>query len=241
MWEERARSPTSTETQPLPSADQIVASYSRREVADHPFFVRLRERPADLKPIWLLMANVRAGVSRDFVSWLAWTVARVEDRRIGALVAKQLSDELGHGDFERIHSVLLDRFIEGLEPFCASQIREDVLLAPGQTLRQEAAKPFFGEPYEGVGALMVGEIFAEKMDRCVGDAIRRHGGVESHTLTWLMLHETLEVSHAADSTRLAALVPRQGPELAATWRGATDQWRALWQFLDDVDARSASL
>jgi pyrroloquinoline quinone (PQQ) biosynthesis protein C len=239
MWEQHEKAESST-TQSLPSADQIVARYARREVSEHPFFVRLRERAADLTPIWLLMTNLRAGISREFVTWLAWTIARVEDRRIGALVAKQLSDELGNGDFERIHSVLLDRFISGLEPF-RPRGRSDALLVPGQTLGREAAKAFCGEPYESVGALIVGEIFAEKMDRCVGDAVRRHGGVDRQSLTWLLLHEALEVSHAADSGNLAELVPKQGPELAATWRGAMEQWQVLWQFLDDVDAVSAAL
>jgi pyrroloquinoline quinone (PQQ) biosynthesis protein C len=241
LWNETAQRSTASATQPWPSADQIVASYARREVADHPFFVRVRERPADLTPIWLLMANLRAGISRDFVSWLAWTIARVEDRRIGCLIAKQLSDELGNGEFGRIHSLLLDRFVNGLESFRPPQATGNDLLGPGEKLCHEAARCFLGEPYEGVGALMVGELFAEKMDRCVGDAVRRHGGVDTHALTWLMLHEALEVNHAADSDGLAELIPKQGPELAATWRGAIEQWRVLWQFLDDVDVLALSL
>jgi len=44
----------------------------------------------------------------------------------------------------------------------------------------------------------------------------------------------LEVDHAADSYGLAALMPDQGPELAAAWHGARTLWAAMWAFLDDV-------
>ena len=230
------------EVRKFPPARQIVADYSPREVADHPFFQHLREGSASLEPVWLLMANLRAGISRDFVVWLSWTIARVEDRRIGSLVAKQLNDELGNGDPSAIHSVLLTQFVAGLEPFAPDWAEaSSALLGPGCSLGLAAARPFFGDPYESVGALIVGEIFAEKMDRCIGDAVRRHGGVSPDVRTWLTVHEVLEVSHAADSGALAELVPATGPELAATWRGATDQWRVLWEFLDDVDALAASL
>lgn len=218
------------------SADAIVAEFARIEVAGHPFFVELRARPVDLQAIWLLMVNLRAGISRDFVLWLTSTIARVEDRRIGSLAAKQLNDELGNGTFAQIHSVLLDSFVGGLAPWRRNGLDEAVLLAPGRRLGTEAGKIFSGpgEPYEAVGALMVGEIFAEKMDRCVGNEIRRQNDISAEALEWLTLHETLEADHAGDSQALAALVPGTGPTLEATWRGAVAQWNALWSFLDGV-------
>jgi hypothetical protein len=90
------------------------------------------------------------------------------------------------------------------------------------------------DPYEGVGALIVGEIFAKKMDRALGDEIRRQDAVPADALRWLVLHETLEIDHAGDSGALAELIPKRGPSLAATWRGAIAQWEVLWAFLDDV-------
>src|SRR5207248_355021 len=90
------------------------------------------------------------------------------------------------------------------------------------------------DPYEGVGALMVGEIFAKKMDRCLGDQIRRQDLVPREALTWLVIHETLEEDHANDSHELAALIPADAERVAAAWRGARAQWQALWDFLGGV-------
>lgn len=218
------------------SAVQLVAEYGKVEVASHPLFAMLRSKPTDLQAIWILMANLRAGISRDFVLWLTATISRVEDRRIGSLAAKQLNDELGNGDFNAIHSVLLDRFVEGLEPWRWRGIDEAQLLAPGRRLGSEAGSIFTHseDSYEAVGALMVGEVFAEKMDRCVGDEIRRQTALSAETLHWLTLHETLEVDHAGDSSVLAELIPPA--KVVAVQRGAEAMWSALWTFLDGVHA-----
>jgi pyrroloquinoline quinone (PQQ) biosynthesis protein C len=227
---------------PFSPASTIVEIHKGREVADHSFFCALRAAPVNLQAIWVLMANLRAGISRDFVRWLAVTVERVEDRRIASLVARQLNDELGNGEADRIHSVLLDRFVTGLDPWRPTCGRERELLRPGRRLAESAWKLFRGhDAYQGVGALIVGEIFAEKMDRCLGDEIRRQDAISDEALTWLTVHEKLEVDHAADSAALAGLVPVQGPALRATWRGAAAQWEALWQFLDDVHEIAAGL
>jgi pyrroloquinoline quinone (PQQ) biosynthesis protein C len=218
-------------------AREIVTDFARIEVASHPFFRELRAGPLDMQAIWILMANLRAGISRDFVVWLATTIARVDDRRIGSLAAKQLNDELGNGDPNRIHSLLLDRFLLGLEPWRCTELEEARLLAPGRRLAEESGRIFLhaAEPYEAVGALLVGEIFAEKMDHCVGDEIRRQHALSEDTLHWLTLHETLESDHAGDSSAIAELVPTSGPSSEAAWRGAVAQWDVLWRFLDGVD------
>lgn len=213
-------------------AQAIVDRYEAIDVEQHPFCRGLSESPPDLRTIWLFMVNLREGVSREFVTWLATAIARIADRRIGSLIAKQLDDELGGGDYERIHTLLLDRFVGALAPWSVNA-PEATVLAPGQRLAQDAARPFFApEPYEGVGALMSGEIFARKMDLFLGAQIRRQNQLSDEALAWLTVHEQLEIHHADDSGSLATLVPSEGPELAATWRGAEAQWNSLWAFLD---------
>lgn len=217
------------------TTEAIVDEYERLEVAEHPLFLSLAEKPVDLGAIWLLMANLAAGISRDFVIWLAQTIARVDDRRIASLLAKQLNDELGNGSFSGIHSGLLDRFIAALERWRPEQAEDEVALEPGRTLAQRATQLFdTSSVYEALGALMVGEVFAKKMDRCVGDQIRRQSSISDDDLTWLVIHETLEVDHADDSRELAALVPNTEVALAECRRGADAQWLLLWEFLDGV-------
>jgi pyrroloquinoline quinone (PQQ) biosynthesis protein C len=223
---------TARETAP---AIQIVAEYEARDVADHPLFKRLRAEPVSLEALWFLVANMNAGISPNFVRWLGMTIARLPDYRVSSLIAKQLDDELGHGDFSGIHSVLLEKFVSGLSRWRPERGGENLLRA-GECLGERASAVFeSAEPYEAVGGLMVAEIFAKKMDRCLGDEIRRQNLVAPEALRWLEIHEVLEVDHADDSGSLAALVPEEGDALSATWRGARGLWDAMWGFLDDVE------
>jgi pyrroloquinoline quinone (PQQ) biosynthesis protein C len=220
------------------TAKQIVDDYERLEVADHPFFRELKERPVDYDALWLLMANLQCSISHHFVRWLAGVISRLDDPRIASLLAKQLNDELGNGDYKAIHSVLLERFVSGLGEKSQLDVRRD-WLRPGRGLMASMTTTFSAsDPYEAVGALMVSEIFAKKMDHCVGEELRRQNALSRETMHWLDLHEQLEVAHAEDSYELAVLVPERGPQLKAAWRGAQAEWDALWSFLDEVHAAS---
>jgi hypothetical protein len=220
---------------PIASAEEIIVRYEGLSVADHPFFVGLRSRPVDLPAIWLLMANLREGISGHFVRWLARTIESVGDLRIACFIAKQLNDELGDGDPRRVHSVLLDRFIEGLGPWRIAA-DDETILRPGRMLAESGARPFYsGECEEALGALIVGEIFAKKMDHCLGDEVRRQSLIDAESLTWLHIHEVLEVDHADEVAELAKLLPTAPPSLGSAWRGATRQWDALWTFLHELE------
>lgn len=224
-----------------PSAKAIVDEYEQYEVADHPFFRELQARPVDYGALWLLMANLQSSISYHFVHWLAGVIARVDDPRIASLLAKQLNDELGNGDFKMIHSVLLERFVEGLRKQAQPTPGQEILV-PGRNLMAAMNRTFSAsDPFEGVGALMVSEVFAKKMDSCVGNELRRQNVLSRDELYWLDLHETLEVEHAEDSYELAVLVPDRGSPLAAAWRGARAEWSALWGFLDEVHEASRAL
>jgi hypothetical protein len=212
----------------------IVDEYEAIDVSAHPLFVYLAEKPVNLTALWLLVANMNAGISPNFVRWLALSIARMQDDRISSLLAKQLHDELGNGNAEHIHRVLLERFVAGLEPWSPRDPGARELRA-GQRLAALAGEVLdHGQPYEAIGGLIVAEIFAKKMDHCLGEQIRRQSLVPREALVWLDIHEVLEINHAADSYELALLIPGEGEPLANAWRGARKLWVAMWGFLDDV-------
>ncbi|HET6146525.1 MAG TPA: hypothetical protein VFH68_03275 [Polyangia bacterium] len=214
----------------VPAAEEIVSRYKRIEVADHPFFITLAQGPIDLEAVYLLMANLQQGISGSLVSRLAGTIARVDDRRVASVLAKQLNDELGAGDFSQIRSVLLERFVTALSPWCA-RADDEALLGAGRRLSRDGARPFLAsDPSEALGALMVSRIFAGKMDACLVHDMRRQLLVTGQSLRWL----DIGAHQAQDSSDLAVLLPREGLSLFASWRGAIDQWGTLWRFLDDV-------
>lgn len=217
------------------SAERIVETFEALEVAGHPLFVALRAQPVNLGALWILMANLQAGISKPFIVWLARAIEHVDDPCIASLICKQLNDELGNGKFDQIHSVLLTHFVDALETWRPSTA-DAAILGPGRRLADAGDVLFTDDAFFMVGAIMTGEIFAKKMDQWLGDEVRRQNLIDPEALKWLELHEMLEVDHASDSLELARLVPLTGSFVGAARRGAVAQWEMLWGFLDGVHA-----
>jgi pyrroloquinoline quinone (PQQ) biosynthesis protein C len=213
--------------------EALMLRYEAVSVADHPFFQRLRTEPFNAGVLWLLLVNIHEG-ARDFVMWLADLTARIGDNRIRSVLAKQLNDELGDGDFTRIHAVLFDQLLAGIECWRPPQF-VDEMIQPGRNLGLGLTAQFLSpDPYQGVGAAMVTEIYAKKFDLCVGSEMRRQNDIKPEALTWLNVHEQLELEHAADSHNLALLIPDQGSAPKAVQHGAEATWHIFWVFLDDL-------
>lgn len=223
----------SRRTPPPPPATELSHHFEDDTLADHPFFHRLAREPVSLERLWLVMANIREGVVRNFPWRAAQVVANVPDDRIRCLIAKQLDDELGEGNYARAHKVLFDKLVDGLAPWARAG-RPEVLFAPGRALAPKLDALFASaDPFEGLGALMIMEIFGKQVDRALGDEFRRQTEVPPPILEWLTLHETLELDHADDSLELARLLPDEDAVRSA-WRGAEKTSAAGHAFFDGM-------
>jgi len=211
-------------------ATSIVDYFEEHSIADHPFFARMRREPVRLEVLARLLANFRVGITREFPRRLAWLTARVMDDGIRCVLAKQLNDELGDGDFKRAHRGLFERMMDVLTPW-APQETEDVL-SPGRALGRELERCYVtAEPYEGVGASLVVEVYGKQVDTSIADQFRRQHQIPPSKLDWLHLHETLEVEHAGESMDVARLIP-SGSASEEAWRGAKAIATASRTFFD---------
>ncbi len=77
-------------------------------------------------------------------------------------------------------------------------------------------------------------MFGEQVERWVSYQFRRQQAVAPDTLTWLHLHENLELEHAEESIDLARLVPATEAAQAAVARGARQVFDAGWLFFDHM-------
>ena len=202
-----------------PTPVEIVRRHEAEPLTDHPFFRRLRREPVNHSRLWTLMSNFKIALVDDFPRMLSSLVARVEADSIRCVLAKQLNDELGNGDFNGAHKSLFAKLMGALEPW-RSSLDEAVVHAPGRALRRELERLYFeAEPSEGVGATLLVEVYGKHVDQFLGDEFRRQDVVGGESLAWLTLHEDLEVDHADDSLTLAELLP-EGAARAAAVRGA---------------------
>jgi hypothetical protein len=159
-------------------------------------------------------------VVHHFPQRLSCVIAEVEDDAIRSVLAKQLNDELGEGDFSKAHKGLYRNLLDALAPW-RLEGDEELLLAPGREFSRRIGDLLFGgSSWEAIGALMLIEIYGKHTDIRLGQEFRRQNALDPKALTWLHLHEELEVDHAEDSLTLARLVPASDEALAAAWRGA---------------------
>ncbi len=214
---------------PRPATD-IVEYFEEHAIADHPFFARMRREPVRLEVLARLLANFRVGITRDFPRRLAWLTARVTDDAIRCVLAKQLNDEMGDGDFKRAHRGLFERMLEVLTPWVPPETEE--VLSPGREFGKELERYYVtAKPYEGVGASLVAEVYGKQVDTSIADQFRRQSQIPPSKLEWLHLHETLEVEHAGESMDVARLIP-SGSASEEAWKGAKALASAARSFFD---------
>jgi pyrroloquinoline quinone (PQQ) biosynthesis protein C len=214
------------------TAEEIVKHFEEREpITAHPFMQRLRREPVNLHNLWKLLANFQISISKNFARRLAGIAGRVEDERIRCILAEQLHDEMGRGNFDAAHINLFSAMMAKLEPWKPAEVTNETL-TPGRKLDPRLAAIYGADDvFESVGAVMAGEVFGKQMDQFLADECRRQNEVDTQSLEWLVLHEELEVSHADSSEVLAGYIPRES--IAAAWKGARDLSKAGWSFLDD--------
>lgn len=217
------------------TAPELVTWYEKVEkCADHPLFRRLEREPPAVLPLWAILANNWVGIGDRFPRWLAALVARVDDDRVRSILAKQLDDELGHGDPAQAHRVLFQRMLADLEPFAAQGDRT-ALLAPGRRLAPGLAHCYLEKPeLEAIGGTLIAEVYGKQVDQAIGSLLRRQRDIDPASLTWLVLHETLEESHVDESLELAEMMPRDPASQAAVCRGANELALLGLRYFDDL-------
>ncbi|HMG54771.1 MAG TPA: iron-containing redox enzyme family protein [Kofleriaceae bacterium] len=217
------------------SPEQLIRRYEAIErVPDHPLFRRLAREPAAGAPVWTILANNWIAVGDQFPRWLAHLVARVEHDGMRSILARQLNDELGDGDPANAHRVLFQTMLAELAPWAPPGDR-DALLGPGRRFAEGLASNYLDRPWlEAVGGTLVAEVYGKQVDQAIGALLRRQRDVDPESLTWLVLHETLEEDHAGEAVELAGMAPTTGDPRAAVCRGA-EQLAALgMRYFDEL-------
>ena len=190
----------------------------------------MRREPVRLEALARALFDFRVGITRDFPRRLAWLTARVEDDRIRSVLAKQLNDELGDGDFTRAHrgsssgcrgARALGSAGDGRGARSGPRARRGA----GALLRE-------AEPYEGVGASLVVEVYGKQVDTFIADQFRRQTQIPPSALEWLHLHEILEVEHADESMDMARVIPYRRRPARPPRRGAKAVATASRAFFD---------
>jgi DMATS type aromatic prenyltransferase len=214
------------------SIEEMVLHYEDYVFTHHPFFQRWQREPVNTQHIWLLITNIRE-TTVHFTRRLANVVAQIDDERIRCLLAKQLNDELGNGNIDRIHRKLFERLLTAVEPWRMESCTENMLM-PGKEISDRLEEIFLdSNPYIGVGATMVTEIYAKHFDLWLGAELRKTT-LDFSAIKWVTVHEELEVDHANESLVLARFVAESEENVVVARQGIDKACMASWSFLNDM-------
>ncbi|WP_181243767.1 iron-containing redox enzyme family protein [Chamaesiphon polymorphus] len=232
----RVRPPQQLATQPtksVSSLEDMVWHYEEHTVAHHPFLQRLQRETVNPAHIWLLFMNVREGVVTHFTRLLANVVGKIEDERIRCILTKQLNEELGNGNIDRVHRKLFDRLLAGIEPWQMENFSEE-MLTPGKEYSQSLTDIYFNSnAYVGVGAAILMEIHGKQFDLCLGQEFRKTD-IELSKIGWLTLHEEVEIDHADEALLLSRFVDDSKEGMVAAKQGAEQTRAVSWIFLNNL-------
>jgi DMATS type aromatic prenyltransferase len=215
-----------------PSLKEVASLFKEFPLQDHPFFQRLQREPVDKKHLSLLLMNFR-GAATHFSRRLAHIIARIDDVRICCMLAKQLNDELGNGNIEAIHIKLFEKLMSAVNPWQVESYSEN-MLTPGQEFSQKLEEIYTNSnPYIGLGAAILLEIYGEQFDPWLGSELRRTD-IKSSDMIWVTLHEELEIDHADESFVVIGFVSESDEKVEAALQGIKKAYIASQQLLNDL-------
>ncbi len=215
-----------------PSLREMASFHQEFPLQNHPFFQRLQREPVDKKHLSLLLMNFR-GAATHFSRRLANIISRIDDVRICCMLAKQLNDELGNGDVSAIHIKLFERLMSAVDPWNVEPYSENILI-PGQEFSQKLEEIYTdSNPYIGLGAAILLEIYGEQFDPWLGGELRRTN-IDPSDMIWVTLHEELEVDHADESLVIVGFVSESDDKEESTLKGIEKAYIASQKFLNDL-------
>jgi DMATS type aromatic prenyltransferase len=216
----------------LSSLATMVGHHEKYSLVYHPFFQRLEREPLNLQHIWLFFTNIQEWVTH-FTPRLASIIARIDDERIRCILAHQLNDEMGNGDVDRIHSKLFEHFLTTIEPWRMEHFTDEMLILGKEFSKCLEDIYLDPNPYVGMGGTIVMEIYGKQFDLWLGQELR-NADVDLSKLTWLTLHEKMEIEHANESLLLAQFIDDSSYGVVATREGMNRACVTSWNFLNGL-------
>jgi DMATS type aromatic prenyltransferase len=215
------------------SIESAAHTYIANSIDNHPFFQRLHRERVNLIHLWLFFINCQEAIVSDFTRRLALVVAQTDSEYIRCILAKQLNEELGDGNPDRIHRKVFDRLVGHLEPY-KPQPFEESMLTPGRKLSQKLEAIYSNSnSYLGVGAAILMEIRGKQRDEIVGQELAR-ATIDSSVMSWFHWHEEQEIGHADEVIDLARTIDNSDGDKNAVLQGAQMTSDALWDFCNDM-------
>ena len=217
------------------SIESLLNLCREKGMGHHAFLRKMSGQPVDHGMLYDFLANLAVTTSA-YTGWVTSLMPRLDNLKVRSILFKLLNDEYGNGDPDQVHVDLFKQSLELLQKY--KTVHGEAELKPGTEFRDRTAKIFDAQnPYEGLGVVMAGEIFADQMIRWLGEELSRQDKVKTSDITWYTAHAEVEADHALDSGRLGKLISESEVNREAAWRGAERAIESQTRFLNELLAR----
>lgn len=223
----------------------LAASVGKHPALDNAFYRLWMSRPLTADQVELFARNFYTRVS-ETPNRIALAFLNMTDVRARAETVENLADEMGMGDPDRIHSVLLRRFFETLlSRLRQTQVDFDLLTAPilpsTQRLVIEGNRLFSSSaPAEVCGALLAQEWHAYSQLANIYEGVRNYMPLfeleEFHeTCEYFYLHiGAIEKEHKVHSLSTAAQMCQEEADYLQLEKGFTAYLNLLADNWDEI-------
>jgi DMATS type aromatic prenyltransferase len=214
------------------SLKEVASHYQNSPLHDHPLFQRLQRESVNKEYLWLLLMNI-GDSAINFTRRLAYIISCIDDRRICSILAKQLNDELGNGNIDRIHIKLYERLMSAVDPWEIKSFNENISIY-GQEFSQKLEELYTNSnPYIGLGAAIALEFYGEQFNPWLGKELRKTN-IDPSDMIWVTLHEELEVHHADESHVIVRFISESEENVAAAIQGMEKVSMASWTLFNGL-------
>lgn len=204
---------------------------NNRPIAEHMLLRAIGEGKADTRAIYNILANGR-DIATTAPSWFEALIDRAPNAAFKALLARQLDDELGHGDVERRFSVRLDRLLSALEPMVGSIDSRE--LEPGRNLLRNVRLCLFDPSfYASLGALVAAKYRSEEFGTWLEIVMRQQPRIAGSRYSWVTEFADIQAHHTTVGEFLLAVMTSKTQRAEAS-RGAREFDACLWACMDEM-------
>lgn len=213
------------------SGIEIVDFFLNNPISTHPFFSN--ENRFNIGYIKLILEN---GRDLDITGFLARTISMTSNLKVRCALAPQLYDELGSGDYSKIHIFHIVNLLNAIEPLYRFKYEEDKkkIEYAYQKLSIVYQKLFFSDNFNVcIGVAIANEIIVQPVFEYIKETVFRHTNqLNPEDILWVTAHDELEEDHVSDTIHLSKLICQDIDELNEVFQSGYELLVSFWEFFD---------
>jgi hypothetical protein len=221
--------------QSISSGKEIVEFFLKNEISQHPFFSKAEKY--NIAYVKLILEN---GRDLDITGFLARTISMTNNLNVRCALVPQLFDELGKGDYDKLHILHIANLLEAITPY--TNLKEnkdwDILNNSYRQLADKYSKLFFSDNINTcLGVAIANEIIVQPIFEFIKENVfTNKDKFNPEDMLWVTAHDELEEDHVQDTIHLSQVINQDKVVLLEVFNAGFELLTAFWTFFDTLNS-----